>query len=191
MFTSRCSSLTFGERHLRLHVSRPSRGALMRRHEGGAGPAPAGVVRSCTPGRTPEQPRRLLWAARVRAPWNAKAGKAGGALDRRVSSFGVCSGAPRPLTLGEWKERRANPKPDQTWGRRSSRCLIVESVFSVRPRGGGGPGVKIAVGKSGSPLARGRTGKEVHNRGCSRLPRRPNLSAETRTDCRWRQHDRD
>jgi len=28
----------------------------MRRHEGGTGPAPAGVVRSCTPGRTPEQP---------------------------------------------------------------------------------------------------------------------------------------
>src|SRR5215831_9088310 len=41
-------------------MSRPSRGALMRRHEGGTGPAPAGVVRSCTPGRTPEQPRRLL-----------------------------------------------------------------------------------------------------------------------------------
>ena len=32
----------------------------MRRREGGAGPAPAGVVRSCTPGRTPEQPRQLL-----------------------------------------------------------------------------------------------------------------------------------
>src|SRR5262249_17253446 len=32
----------------------------MRRREGGAGPAPAGVVRSCTPGRTPEEPRRLL-----------------------------------------------------------------------------------------------------------------------------------
>src|SRR5215471_10103677 len=52
--------LTFGECHHRLRTSRPSRGALMRRHEGGAGPAPAGVVRSCTPGRTPEQPRRLL-----------------------------------------------------------------------------------------------------------------------------------
>jgi len=89
----------------------------MRRHEGGAGPTPAGVVRSRTPGRTPEQPRRLLWAARVRAPWNAKAGKAGGALDRRVSSSGVCSGAPRPLTLGEREKRRANPKPEQTWGR--------------------------------------------------------------------------
>jgi len=42
--------------------SRPSRGALMRRREGGAGPAPAGVVRSCTPGRTPEEPRQLLRA---------------------------------------------------------------------------------------------------------------------------------
>src|SRR5262245_32074154 len=60
MFTSWHTYLTFGDVHLRLHTSRPSRGALMRRHEGGAGPAPAGVVRSCTPGRTPEQPRRLL-----------------------------------------------------------------------------------------------------------------------------------
>src|SRR5215468_5905577 len=39
---------------------RPLRGVLARRRKGGAGPAPAGVVRSCTPGRTPEQPRRLL-----------------------------------------------------------------------------------------------------------------------------------
>src|SRR5215472_18974738 len=54
--------LTFGECHHKLCTSRPSRGALMRRHEGGAGPAPAGVVRSCTPGRTPEEPRRLLRA---------------------------------------------------------------------------------------------------------------------------------
>src|SRR5215468_11163730 len=54
--------LTFGECHHKLYPSRPSRGALMRRHEGGAGPAPAGVVRSCTPGRTPEEPRQLLRA---------------------------------------------------------------------------------------------------------------------------------
>src|SRR5262245_10278171 len=31
-----------------------------------------------------------------------------------------------PPRLGEWKKRRANPKPDQTWGRRSSRCLTNE-----------------------------------------------------------------
>src|SRR5215831_11735910 len=62
MFTSCAQHLTLGDVHHRLRVSRPSRGALMRRHEGGAGPAPAGVVRSCTPGRTPEEPRRLLRA---------------------------------------------------------------------------------------------------------------------------------
>src|SRR5262249_4238874 len=54
------AALTFGECHPRLCASRSLRGAFMRRREGGAGPAPAGVVRSCTPGRTPEQPRRLL-----------------------------------------------------------------------------------------------------------------------------------
>src|SRR5215475_1478227 len=111
MFTSWHTYLTFGDVHLRLHTSRPSRGALMRRHEGGAGPAPAGVVRSCTPGRTPEQPRRLLWAARVRAPWNAKAGKAGGALDRRVFFFRVCSGAPHPLVWGNGKRDGPTPSP--------------------------------------------------------------------------------
>src|SRR5262245_45912872 len=105
----------------------------MRRHEGGAGPAPAGVVRSCTPGRTPEQPRRLLWAARVRAPWNAKAGKAGGALDRRVSSSGVCSGAPHPLTLGNGK--RDGPTPSPTRPGAAEACLFdIEYDERVRSR---------------------------------------------------------
>src|SRR5215510_1994783 len=35
--------------------------------------------------------------------------------------------------------------------------------FSVRPRGSGGPGVKIAVAKSGSPLSRGRTVERTHS----------------------------
>src|SRR5262249_46841608 len=54
--------LTSRDIHHKLCPSRRWRGAVMRRHEGGAGPAPAGVVRSCTPGRTPEQPRQLLRA---------------------------------------------------------------------------------------------------------------------------------
>src|SRR5262249_6962075 len=54
------SPLTFGDVHPKSYTSRSLRGAFMRRREGGAGPAPAGVGRSCTPRRTPEEPRRLL-----------------------------------------------------------------------------------------------------------------------------------
>src|SRR5215813_3170774 len=143
LFTSSLSRLTFGECHHRLCTFRPLRGVLARRRKGGAGPAPAGVVRSCTPGRTPEKtPSATTGPPWVRAPWNAKAGKAGGALDRRVPSSCACSGAPRPLTLGEGKKRRANPKPDQTWGRLSLAVSQLNPFFSVRPRGSGGPGVK-------------------------------------------------
>src|SRR5262247_4186137 len=120
MFTSRCSLLTFGERHPRLHMSRPSRGALMRRHEGGAGPAPAGVVRSCTPGRTPEQPRRLL-------PGRLGSGHRG--TRKREKPVARWTGAylllasalarHAPSLLGEREKRRANPKPDPSWGRSS------------------------------------------------------------------------
>src|SRR5262244_613131 len=62
------------------------------------------------PGATPSATTGL---ARVRAPWNARAGKAGGALDRRVLSLGVCSGAPHPLVWGNGKETgkpQARPK---------------------------------------------------------------------------------
>src|SRR5262249_56160435 len=55
----------------------------------------------------------------VRGAWNAKAGKAGGALDRRVHFFRVCSGAPHPSSLGEGKKehRRANPRAQaNNWG---------------------------------------------------------------------------
>src|SRR5262249_42756418 len=98
-------------------MSRPSRGALMRRHEGGTGPAPAGVVRRCTPGRTPEQPRQLLpgWLGsghrgkRKRekpvARWTAEVRLLASALARHT-----------PSLLGEREKRRANPKPDQSWG---------------------------------------------------------------------------
>jgi len=53
--------------------------------------------RHADPGATPPATTGPAW---VRAPWNAKAGKAGGALDRRVPSSGVRSGAPHPLTFG-------------------------------------------------------------------------------------------
>src|SRR5262244_3345042 len=60
MFISSSPRLVLGEIHHRLCKSRPSRGAFMRRREGGAGAAPGGVGRSCTPGRTTGQPRQLL-----------------------------------------------------------------------------------------------------------------------------------
>src|SRR5215475_11983559 len=92
----------------------------MKRREGGAGTGTCGCGSQlhprADPGTTPSATTGPPW---VRAPWNAKAEKAGGALDRRVSSSGVCSGAPHPLALGERKKRRANPKPDQTWVRQS------------------------------------------------------------------------
>src|SRR5262249_22594223 len=85
-----------------------------RRCEGGAGPGTGGGVSRLpprgAPGTPPPAPTGL---ARVRAPWNAKAGKAGGALDRRVSFFRVCSGAPHPSLWGEREKRRALPRPHQ------------------------------------------------------------------------------
>src|SRR5215510_6423585 len=60
------------------------------------------------PGATPSATIGPAW---VRAPWNAKAGKAGGALDRRVLSLGVCSGAPHPLVWGNGKRDGQTPSP--------------------------------------------------------------------------------
>jgi len=86
----------------------------MKRREGGAGTGTCGCGSQlhprADPGTTPSATTGPPW---VRAPWNAKAEKAGGALDRRVSFFRVCSGAPRPLTLGKREKRRALPRPHQ------------------------------------------------------------------------------
>src|SRR5499433_3219248 len=103
-----------------LRASRPSRGALMRRHEGGKGPAPAGVVRSCTPGRTPEQPRQLLRAGPGPGTVERESGKSRWrAGQARSFLLRLLWRATPPHFLGEWEKRRANPKPDQTWGRRN------------------------------------------------------------------------
>src|SRR5262249_47298443 len=40
--------------------------------------------------------------------------------------LGVCLWRATPPRFGGSEERRANPKPDQNWGRRNSRCLTVE-----------------------------------------------------------------
>src|SRR5262249_53371267 len=92
--------LTYGDVHPRLYASRPSRGALMRRHEGGAGPAPAGGVRSRTPrrapGKTPPATKGWPWSGhrgtRKRekpvARWTGAYLLLASALARHTPSFG-------------------------------------------------------------------------------------------------------
>src|SRR5262249_24452082 len=69
-----------------------------------------------------------------------------------------------PPHFGGKEKTRANPKPDQTWGRRSSRCLQQRmhdfgSTFSPFASASGGPGAKLADGTTGSPLRGGERGE--------------------------------
>src|SRR5262249_61611152 len=114
------------------------------------------------PGATPSATTGPAW---VRAPWNAKAGKAGGALDRRVSSSGVCSGAPHPLTFGGTGKETGKPQARPNLGPFKLGCLTIEynerrsaderppalqSRMSLRSRGHGAEHVERAI----------RTGRE-------------------------------
>src|SRR5262245_66177603 len=117
----------------------------MRRHEGGAGPAPAGVVRSCTPGRTPEQPRRLLPGRlgsghrRTRkrekpvARWTGAFLLLASALARHTPSFGG---------MGKETGRlQARPKlgPTKLALFAATHARFRIHFLSVRPRESGGP----------------------------------------------------
>src|SRR5215813_3090196 len=135
----------------------------MRRHEGGTGPAPAGVVRSCTPGRTPGQPRQLLRAGPGPGTVERESGKSRWRAGQARSFFWRLLWRATPLVWGMEKET-GQPQARPKLGPLKLGCLTIESVFSVRPREGGGPGVKVAGGKSGSPLARGRTLERTDNR---------------------------
>src|SRR5262249_12501551 len=75
-----------------------------RRREGGAGPAPAGVVRSCTPRRTPEEPRRLL-PGRLGAghPGTRKRGKPGARWTGADLSSASSPARPTPPLWGKGK----------------------------------------------------------------------------------------
>src|SRR5262249_37797486 len=109
--------LTSRDIHHRLRTSRPSRGAFMRRREGGAGPAPAGVVRSCTPGRTPEEPRQLLRAGPGPGTVERESGKSRWRAGQARSFFWrLLWRATPPHVWGNGKRDGRNPKPDQTWG---------------------------------------------------------------------------
>src|SRR5262249_18062661 len=108
--------------YLRLYSrpSCPSRGAFMRRREGGAGPAPAGVVRSCTPGRTPGQPPQLLRAGPGPGTVERESGERPGRGGQGRCVLSRLLWRATPPRLGEREKRRANPTPDQTWGCLSS-----------------------------------------------------------------------
>src|SRR5262249_8470778 len=88
-----------------------------------------------------------------RAAWNAKAGKAGGALDRRVSFFRVCSGAPHPLTFGGGKRDGQTPSPTKPGGGQAR--LFDNRIGEIRR----------------VPLPR------AHGSGAARLPSRRSLAA--------------
>src|SRR5262249_60509578 len=81
---------------------------------------------------------------------------AGGALDRRVPSSGVCSGAPHPLTFGGTGKETGQPQARPNLGPLKLGCLTDESVFLRSPPRKRGPRAKLAGGKTGSPPSRGR-----------------------------------
>src|SRR5262249_32901450 len=126
MFTSSGQPLTSGEIHLGLHASRPSRGALMRRHECGTGPAPAGVVRSCTPGRTPEQPRQLLRAGPGPGAVERESGKSRWRAGQARSFFWrLLWRATPPRFWGKGKET-GKPQARPKLGPTKHGCMTIE-----------------------------------------------------------------
>ena len=94
--------------------------------------APAGVVRSCTPGRTPEQPRRLLSGR----PGPGTVKRESGKMSRGAPTGAVffflprLLGAPIPSFEGREK-RRANPKPDQSRGQHSVGYAVFLSQILI------------------------------------------------------------
>src|SRR5215475_6902609 len=103
----------------------------MRRREGGTGTGTCGCGSQLHPRADPgATPSATTGPTRVRAPSNAKAGKAGGALDRRVSSFGVCSGAPHPLTFGGTGKETGKPQARPNLGPLKLGCLTIQYALA-------------------------------------------------------------
>src|SRR5215813_13143902 len=83
------------------------------------------------PGGPPEQPRRLLRAGLGPGTVERESGKSRGRADWRGSLLlPRLLGAPTP-SLGEGIKRRADPKPDQSWGRS---CLAFRRMRLFRCR---------------------------------------------------------
>src|SRR5262249_5795254 len=126
MFTSGTRCLTFGESHPRLHTSRPSRGALMRRHEGGAGPAPAGVGRSWTPRRSPEGPRQLLRAGPGPGTVERESGKSRWRAGQARSFFWRLLWRATPPHFGGTEKETGRPQARPNLGLMKLACSTIE-----------------------------------------------------------------
>src|SRR5215471_17050319 len=105
---------------------RPLRGVRARRRKGGAGPAPAGVVRSCTPGRTPEQPRRLLRAGLGPGTVERESGKSRWRAGQARSFFWRLLWRATPPRFGGTGKETGNPKARPNLGPLKLGCLIDE-----------------------------------------------------------------
>src|SRR5215467_11621900 len=82
-----------------VHRGAPSRGVVKVGRD-----RSAGVVRSCTPGRTPEEPRQLLRAGPGPGTVERESGKSRWRAGQARFLLGVCYGAPHPLVRGTGKE---------------------------------------------------------------------------------------
>src|SRR5215470_5210514 len=133
----------------------------MRRHEGGAGPAPPGGPRSNPvgyygpPGSGPRGTRKR---EKPVARWTGAFSSSASALARHTPSFGGMekeTGQP---------QARPNPGPLKLGSLTFEYVEFVRCVVSVRPRASGGPVSASASLSPGSPLARGRTLERTDNR---------------------------
>src|SRR5215813_12226235 len=97
--------------------------------------APAGVVRSCTPGRTPEQPRRLLSGRLGSGHRETRKRKdvAGAPTSAGFFFFRACSARPSPRLRGRKTDVLSRARPKSGTG------IALASSLSARPspRGAG------------------------------------------------------
>src|SRR5262244_4306930 len=97
--------------------------------------APAGVVRSCTPGRTPEQPRRLLSGRLGSGHRETRKRKdvAGAPTGAGFFFFRACSARPSPRLRGRKRDGLSRARPKSGTG------IALASSLSARPspRGAG------------------------------------------------------
>src|SRR5215510_11603976 len=122
--------------------------------------APAGVVRSCTLGRTPEQPRRLLPGRPGPGTVKRESGKMsrGAPTGAVFFFFRACSARPSPR-LREGKRDGLTPSPTKAGASialatHRGRAMRV-AVLSVRPRASGGPVIERPVCLVLGPRLRG------------------------------------
>jgi len=128
MFTSSLATLTLGDFYPRLRAFRPSRASSRGVVKVGRGRHPRVWFAAAPPGGPRSNPPATKgW------PWSGHHGtrKREKPVARWTGAFLLLASAlarHTPSLLGGWEKRRANPKPDQNWGRCSLRCLTIEYV---------------------------------------------------------------